>query len=209
MTALDKIASALGRRDEVPNQELARSLAASGDAQAVAEIASGLQSADKGVQADCIKVLYELGYVRPELVSAHTSAFLKLLSSKNNRLVWGGMIALSTVASLAAEAIFKRADDIIGVMERGSVITVDNGVKTLARVAATKPRYAEHLFPYLLNHLKTCREKDVPQHAEHVLAAVNAGNKDAYIAVITRRLADAPASRAVRLRKVINLAAAR
>jgi hypothetical protein len=44
MTALDKIASALGRRDEVPNQELARSLAASGDAQAVAEIASGLQS---------------------------------------------------------------------------------------------------------------------------------------------------------------------
>jgi hypothetical protein len=142
-------------------------------------------------------VLYELGYVRPELVSAHTSAFLKLLSSKNNRLVWGGMIALSTVASLAAEAIFKRADDIVGVMERGSVITVDNGVKTLARVAATKPRYAEHLFPYLLNHLKTCREKDVPQHAEHVLAAVNAGNKDAYIAVITRRLSDAPASAAV------------
>lgn len=119
------------------------------------------------------------------------------------------MIALSTVASLAAEAIFKRADDIIGVMERGSVITVDNGVKTLARVAAAKPRYAEQFFPYLLNHLKTCREKDVPQHAQHVLAAVNAGNKEAYIAVITRRLADAPASRAVRLRKVINLAAAK
>jgi hypothetical protein len=209
MSAIDQIASALGRRDEVPNQELARSLAASGDAQGIAEIAAGLQSPDKGIRADCIKVLYEVGYLRPDLVSAYASIFLKLLASKNNRLVWGGMIALSTVASLAADVIYKRADDIIGVMERGSVITVDNGVKTLALVAAAKSRYAEQLYPYLLNHLKTCREKDVPQHAEHVLAAVNAGNKDAYIAVITRRLTDAPASRAARLRKVINLAAAR
>ena len=208
MSAIDQIASRLGRRDEVPNQQLARILATQGDALGIAEIAAGLQSPDKGVQADCIKVLYEIGYLRPELVSVHASAFLKLLSSKNNRLVWGGMIALSTVASLAAEAIFKRADDIIGVIERGSVITVDNGIKTLALVAGAKPRYAEQLFPYLLNHLKTCREKDVPQHAEHVLAAVNAGNKDAYIAVITRRLADAPASRAARLRKAIKQALA-
>lgn len=209
MSAIDQIASALGRRDEVPNQELARSLAASGDAQGIAEIAASLQSPDKGVQADCIKVLYEIGYLRPELVSAHASAFLKLLSSKNNRLVWGGMIALSTVAPLAADVIYKRADDIIGVIARGSVITVDNGIKTLALVAAAKPRYAEQLFPYLLNHLKICREKDVPQHAEHVLAAVSAANKDAYIAVITRRLEGAPASRAARLRKALKVAAAR
>lgn len=206
MSAIDQIASALGRRDEVPNQELAKSLAKSGDARGIAEIAAGLQSADKAVQADCIKVLYEIGYLRPELVSAYASAFLKLLTSKNNRLVWGGMIALSTVATMAAEEIYKRADDIIGVMERGSVITVDNGVKTLALVAAAKPRFAERLFPYLLNHLKTCRDKDVPQHAEHVLAAVNARNKDAFIAVIARRLADAPASRAARLRKAIKQA---
>jgi hypothetical protein len=208
MTTLSQIASALGRRDEAPNQELARSLAASGDAQGIAEIAAGLQSLDKGVQADCIKVLYEIGYLRPDLVSAHASAFLKLLASKNNRLVWGGMIALSTVAALAADVIYKRADDIIGVMERGSVITIDNGIKTLALLSAAKPRYAEQLFPYLLNHLKTCREKDAPQHAEHILAAVNAGNKDAYIAVVTRRLAGAPASRAARLRKALQIATA-
>jgi len=208
MTALDRIASALGRRDELPNQELARSLATTADAGGVAEIAAGLQSPDKGVQADCIKVLYEIGYLRPELVSAYASALLKLLSSKNNRLVWGGMIALSTVAPLAAEAIFKRADDIIGVIERGSVITVDYGVKTLALVAAANARYAERLFPYLLNHLKVCRDKDLPQHAEHILAALNPANKDAFIAVLTRRLADAPASRAARLQKSLKVAAA-
>ena len=209
MSAIDQIATAMGRRDEVPNQELAKSLAESGDTCGIAEIAAGLQRPDKAVQADCIKVLYEIGHLRPDLVSAYASAFLKLLSSKNNRLVWGGMIALSTVAPLAADVIFKRADDIIGVMERGSVITVESGVKTLAMVAAANPRYAEQLFPYLLNHLKTCREKDVPQHAEHVLAAVNTGNKDAYIAVIARRLAAAPAARAGRPRKVIHLAAAK
>ncbi len=61
MGVLDKLASALGRRDEAPNEELARAIAASADPGAVAELVSGLSNKDKAIQSDCIKVLYEIG----------------------------------------------------------------------------------------------------------------------------------------------------
>jgi len=63
MPALDKLACALGRRDEVPNQELARELAANCDAEGIRELVGGLQSRDTCVRSDCIKALYEVGYL--------------------------------------------------------------------------------------------------------------------------------------------------
>jgi hypothetical protein len=42
MTVLDKLASALGRRDEVPNQELAATVARTNDPAAVRELVAGL-----------------------------------------------------------------------------------------------------------------------------------------------------------------------
>ncbi len=61
MSTLSRIASAVGRRDEVPNQILARELAERRDTAAISEIAAGMKGRDKAVQADCIKVLYEIG----------------------------------------------------------------------------------------------------------------------------------------------------
>ena len=69
MSVIDQLASSLGRRDEVPNQELARRLAETEDRQGIAEIAKNLWSKDKAIQADCLKVLYEIGYLKPELVA--------------------------------------------------------------------------------------------------------------------------------------------
>jgi hypothetical protein len=43
-------------------------------------------------------VLYELGYLAPELIADYVGDFIKLLKHENNRIDWGGMIALSTVA---------------------------------------------------------------------------------------------------------------
>src|SRR2546422_884291 len=100
MSALEKIASMQGRRDEVPNQELAKELAAKADRKGIKEIADNLWNKDKNIQADCIKVLYEIGYLKPELIGGYVSDFVKLLSSKNNRLVWGAMTALTTVAEI-------------------------------------------------------------------------------------------------------------
>jgi hypothetical protein len=103
ISVLNRIASYQDRRDEAPNQELARDLAANEDQAGIREIAENLWRQEPNIRSDCLKVLYEIGYLKPEVVAPYAGDFLKLLRSRNNRLVWGAMIALSTVAGLAPE----------------------------------------------------------------------------------------------------------
>lgn len=208
MSALYRIAHLQNRRDEVPNQELARDLAARKDSQGIREIAENLWNKDKNIQADCIKVLYEIGYIDPSLIADYAEDFLKLLRSRNNRLVWGGMIALSTVADLRADLVYAHLKEILKAMDAGSVITVDNAVKVLALVAS-KDAYRAAIFPRLLEHLRTCRPKEVPQHSEKSLPAVDASNKVDFIAVLEKRMEDLSGAQITRVKKVIKAATSR
>jgi hypothetical protein len=206
MSVLEKIAYYQNRRDEVPNQELARELAQAKDAAGIREIAENLWNKEPNVQSDCLKVLYEIGYLDPSLVANYAGDFLKLTRSKNNRLVWGAMIALSTIAAFKADEIFPHVSEIQMVMDKGSVITKDNGVRILALVASKSDTFSREIFPYLLHHLETCRPKDVPQHSEKTLVAVNAGNRQSFIAVLNKRIPDLRASELARVKKVIKKA---
>jgi hypothetical protein len=203
MSVLNRIACFQGRRDEGPNQELARDLAEQGDREGIRELVANLHHADQNVRSDCLKTLYEVGYLRPELIADHAGEFLRLLRDRHNRMVWGAMLALSTIAPLRADDLFPHRAQIQAVMAEGSVITVDNGVKTLAALAAANAGYRDELFPYLLNHLATCRPKDVPQHSEAILQAVDATHTDALIAVLEGRLDIMSASQAARVRRVM------
>ena len=146
--ALNQLASALGRRDEVPNQELAHTLAADKDAEGIQEIVDNLGNEDLRIQNDCLKVLYEIGYIEPKLVAPYAKEFLKLLGSVHNRQVWGGMIGLSTIAALQADALFPHVETIQQAMVKGSVITVDAGVLTLAEIAAQDPDYNQSILMF-------------------------------------------------------------
>ena len=209
MSILNRIACYQNRRDEVPNQELARDLAASGDQAGVAEIAANLWNMEPDVQSDCLKVLYEIGYLRPELIASYAADFLKLLKSRNNRLVWGGMIALSTIDGVAADELYPCVADIQGAMAHGSVITIDAGIRALAAISATNDDRRAALFPYLLNHLAACRPSDVPRQAEMILIAITAQNKDDFVATLRARLPLMTPSQAARLNKVMRQAEAR
>lgn len=203
MSVLNKIACLQGRRDEVPNQELAKELAETKNRTGIREIAENLWNKDQNIASDCIKVLYEVGYINPELIADHVGGFLKVMKSRHNRLVWGSMLALSTIAALKPDEIYQHYDEIQKVMDKGSVITVDNGVKILALVASHNKAYGREIFPYLLNHLRTCRPKDVPQHSEKTVVAVNAGNKSEFIAVLEKRMEDLQGAQLTRVKKVI------
>jgi hypothetical protein len=203
MSALERIAHFQNRRDEAPNQELARQLAAAQDRDGICEIAENLRNKNKSIQADCIKVLYEIGYIDPSLVAEFAEDYIKLLHSRNNRLVWGSMIALGTVAELRAPLVVAHLDEIEKVMDNGSVITVDNGVQALARAASRDEKYSREIVPYLLEHLRTCRPKDVPQHAEKSLPAVNANNKTRFINVLNGRMDDLSGAALARVKKVV------
>jgi hypothetical protein len=206
MSILNKIAFYQNRRDEAPNQEVAQALAQTRNQADIQEIAENMWAKDPNIQSDCLKVLYELGYLAPELIAEYADDFLKLLKHHNNRMVWGGMIALSTVADLKAAEIFPHVDEIVQVMKKGSIITVDNGIKVLALVASQKEDFRKVIFPTLLEHLRTCRPKEVPQHAEKSLPAITAGNKSDFIRVLEKRLEDMTASQTARLKKIIKTA---
>ncbi len=206
MPVLNQIAFFQNRRDEAPNQELARELAQSNDVEGIREIVENLHNKNPNIQSDCIKVLYEVGYIEPALIDGYVDEFLGLLRSKNNRLVWGTMITLSTIAGLKSAEIGARLGEIQRVMEGGSVITIDNGVKILTAVALGSPDTAQAALPYLFNHLATCRAKDIPQHAEKILEAVSADNKKAFIDILQNRMEELSAPQAARVRKVIRAA---
>ena len=155
MPVLDRLSSSMGRRDEVPNQELAYDLATRGDEAGIREVAENLWNKDKKIQADCIKVLYEVGSMEPKLIAGYTDDFVKLLGGKNNRLVWGAMTALAEVAKVDPDSVFSHLDEIKKGKETGSVITVDNAITTLACTASANNEYNKAIFPYLLNHLSS------------------------------------------------------
>lgn len=202
MTILSETAFMKGRRDEEPNVELARKLAETGDTRGVAEIAANLFNGNQAVSSDCLKVLYETGYRNPGLIAAYRQDFLRLLESRNNRMVWGAMIALGSIAQLEADELFGNIELIYKAIRNGSVITVDNGIKTLSGIASQKNEYREAIFPFLLDHLRSCRAKDVPQHAESIGITVDNERRAAFLGVLKSREPELSEAQKKRLRKL-------
>jgi hypothetical protein len=203
MTVLERIAYYQGRRDEVPNQQLARALARRKDTAGIREIARNLNNPNRSVQSDCLKVLYEIGYLDPALIADYAGEFLGLLGSKNNRMVWGSMIALGTIAPLRARVIGSRLDEVLAALDRGTVITVVWGVRTLAGVAGASRSDRPRILPHLLRRLETCLPRDVPTHALSCLPAIDDASRDRFRVVLERRRPDLSPSQVARLRKVI------
>jgi hypothetical protein len=187
MSVIDKLATSLDTKSDVPNQILAKELTENNDNSGIKAIVDNLENKNKSIQSDCIKVLYEIGYIKPDLISDYMNVFVKLLKSRNNRLVWGGMIALSTIARLKAREIFEQSDIIKQAIEDGSVITADAGIKTLSGVAASADNYNKELFPYLIKQLKTCRSISVAQYSESIFVAVTEKNKTQFVEVVQER----------------------
>lgn len=203
MPALERIAFYQGRRDEVPNQELARDLARTADRDGIGEIAAGLKDRNPSIQSDCLKVLYEISYIDPSLIEDYTPQFLDLLRSKNNRMVWGAMIALAAVSARRAADVWQRIDDVLRAVDAGTLITVVWGVRVMAAVASTNAGYRERLFPVLLEQLRRCIPRDVPIHAESMLAVIDDGNREEFVALLHSREAEMTPSQLARLRRVL------
>jgi hypothetical protein len=150
MSVLNRIAFFQNRRDEVPNQDLAKELVQTKNREGIKEIANNLRHKNQNVQSDCLKVLYEIGYLEPNLIADFAPDFLALLQSKNNRMIWGSMIALATVADKKPKEIYAKLDDVKTAVEKGTLITAVWATKTLAKVAAADKAYKQKIFPILI-----------------------------------------------------------
>ena len=200
---LEKLACRLGRNDETPNIDLAKELCRNNDTTGIKEIVDGFTGADRAVANDCIKVLYEIGERKPELIADYADEFISRLRSKNNRLAWGSMTALAKLAELAPEPIFKRFSLIVATYEDGSVITVDNSISVFAGLCRADENYAKEVLPILINHLQKCKPKEVPQHAERASVCFNSGNAGTFIEVLEKRLPHLAATGQTRVKKLL------
>jgi hypothetical protein len=174
MTILDRLATSLGRRDEVPNQLLAAEILRKKNTRAVQELIDNLANKDKGIRSDCIKVLYEIGKSAPEAIAPHYQVFADLLESRDNRLVWGAMIALDTIAAVDPKAIYSLLGKVLKAADEGSVISRDHAVNILITLAGEK-QYTAKCFPLLIEQLLTCPNNQLPMYAERSLVLISAG----------------------------------
>lgn len=189
MYVISKLASSLGRQDEVPNQELAQEIVKNSDKDAIKELVHHLSDKNKDIQNDCIKVIYEIGLLNPKLIAGYHQDFEKLLDSKNNRLQWGGMTALNMIALEEPDVIFSRLETLIAAAEKGSVITKDNLMAILIKLASV-PKYSNDAFVLFNEQLISCPTNQLPMYAENAMPIINHTNKEIFIKTLTSRLDD-------------------
>lgn len=189
MTILTQLASALNRRDEGPNQELAKKVATANDKKAVHELVENLNNKNKDIQSDCIKVLYEIGTLKPVLLAPFADELIVLLESKNNRLQWGAMTALHSITAENPKAIYNALAKIIAVADKGSVITNDHCVGILIKLYTVKT-YASDAFALLIERLRISPTNQLPMYAEQILPFIEPQHKELFSKTLTARLGE-------------------
>jgi hypothetical protein len=189
MNLVEQLASSLGRRDELPNEELAKKIAENNDEGAVQELIENLQHKSAAIQNDCIKVLYEAGERKPAIIAGYTPTFLDLLSHKNNRLQWGAMTALYAIVKEYPKTIHENLARIVAAADSGSVITKDNVVKILISLCTFKA-YASDAFTLLNEQLLNSPTNQLPMYAELAIPVINDDNKGIFVKTLMSRLDD-------------------
>ena len=203
---IEKLAYSLGRNDEEPNIELAKNLAKTKNKKGIKEIVDGLSNPKAQIANDCIKVLYEIAEISPELISEYTDIFIQLLKAKNCRLVWGAMTALTKITSLNPEKVFNNLELIIRAYEKGKVITVDNSISVFAELVKVDKKFEKKVFPIIIAHLEKCRPKELGQHAERAFICVNKNNSKIFKETLLKRrdsLTEAQKKRVDKLLRVL------
>ncbi|MFT3912202.1 MAG: hypothetical protein QM737_22435 [Ferruginibacter sp.] len=189
MSVIDKLATTLNRRDEEPNIDLAKQIAAKNDKKAVQELIDNLSNKSKDIQHDCIKVLYEIGERKPALIVPYIKDLVALFKTKNNRLHWGAMHALDAITMEEPKTIYSLLPKIITAAESGSVITKDHTVAILIKLCSFK-QYEEGAFTLLIEQLQNSLTNQLPMYAENAVPIVSEENKMIFIKTLTSRLDD-------------------
>ena len=203
MSILHKLSSSQGRNDEILNKMLAKELVEKKDCGGIVEIAENLWNKEKKIRSDCISVMEQIGLIDPQLIAPYVSDLLRLLSNNDNRMVWGAMIVLAMLAEAKSDEIFQNIELIIETTQKGSVITHDNGIRVLAKVASVNEEYSQKIFPLLTNELHSCRPKSVPLFTETIFIAVNAENKKQFNEVLEKRMNDLSPNQQKRVKKIL------
>ncbi len=204
---LNRLGYLQSRRDRTPNLDLARDLVSHDDKIGIQEIAKNMWNDNKNIHNDCMNVMYEIAIIDPILVTPYADDFIRFLKSNYQNMVLGAIIALAEIAKVKPEFTFRHLNEIKKTKEVGSdPISVNKSISALAHTSSAKDEYEKIIFPYLLDHLSTCYFKEISEHAERILPAINEGNKAQFIKSLYKRIEELSGSDFTRLKKIIRIA---
>lgn len=189
INVIDQLACTLGRRDEMPNVELAQQIAAAKDKDAVSQLVALLSNKKKDIQHDSIKVLYEIGAINPALIKGYLPDFLIQLKSKNNRMVWGAMTAIDSITASVPEKVYAHITEILDAGEQGSVIAKDGVMGILVKLSGDK-KVMDDTMPLLLELMQSAAPNQFPMYAERVLPVVTDQYNKQFISILNDRMSD-------------------
>jgi hypothetical protein len=167
MDVLARLSSAKGERSETANVALAAALAKSRNKRDIAQLVEQLAGKNRAVRNDCIKVLYEIGEKDASLISPYVDQFAGLLADRDNRMAWGAMTALDTIASVDPAAIAKHLTKVADAARTGSVITRDHAIGIFVKLAA-EPKLRPRCLKLLSEQLAAAPVNQVGMYAEMV-----------------------------------------
>ena len=177
----------MGTMKQGVNQQLAKEIVDAKDVDSIKELIDNLHHKKRVIQGDCIKVLYEIGQINPDLIAPFAKEFIALLSSSNNRLQWGGMTALHRITPQNLELVFKALPQLTAIADAGTVITNDHFVGILQKLGA-HPKYYSAILPVLMQRLKIAPENQLPRYAEDSLPILKSEDLKPFANIVAKRL---------------------
>lgn len=149
---LDRLSSQTGDRTEASNREVA--ILCLGKPEQLAEIARGLEGQDAALAGDCAEVMTLVAEARPDIVAPYAQALAALIASKNTRVRWEAMHALSLLADLQPRVIGRLLPKLLDIVKNDkSVIVRDHAVDAVGKYAKTGRKAAQAARPILIEAL--------------------------------------------------------
>ena len=201
---LARLAISVGRRDEMPNLELAADIVFADDTDAVSALIGVIERHDDHHAPDAARVVCEVGNRAPDLLLAHADRLVEMIDVSQKDMLPFTMLALSPVASRHAEALWPSRDlfwQCLADLQTPADVAQAGAVKLLAALCAAGPDYARTLAGGLVDLLGKCMPKDVAFFAESVLPALGAAHSHRAKPVLDRRLKELTPAEVARLRR--------
>lgn len=166
MSLSEQLATPQGDKSQLPNKELARKIVLAQDQEAVKEILEILNtSAGLDLIGDALKVLEVIGETDSKLAASAYVPIKKYLTHSSNKIQWRAMSALSNIAAHYTKELFLDLPQILKIMEDGTVITRDHGIKILLELYKQTEFQAE-IAPLLLEQVLGAPDNQLGQYAE-------------------------------------------
>ena len=190
MSLAERLATSLGEKSQLPNKALGQEIIRSKNKAAFEEIRTLISKDQKlDILGDALKVVEVMGELDSEFTKEAINEILPLLDHKTNKIQWRAMSALSTIAKHHTVVLFEKISEIEEIMNAGSVITKDHGVKIMLCLYE-QPDYREKIGVLLNDQVLEAPDNQLGQYAEKWSKIIDLRDLDALIRALETRQPD-------------------